>query len=266
MAEKKYQVPALMRAKKILDLLSKDEADLQELVNKTGFPKSSTYNLLQTMEDIGFVRRLNNGSKFALGFRLYELGNLAVAKVSIRDQAIVHLRALSEGEKITCHMGTLDGLEAVYLHKVDPQDSILINSWEGRRLSLNRSAMGKVLLAWLTEEQRTTIIDALSFEEERTPYTITDKGSFLEEVRKVRKRFWAMDDQEDVLGIRCLAAPIFSPNGAVKYSLSVSSMVQNMPQERIGPLCQRLMKTAGEISSALGTPRKIWSQMLEEHE
>lgn len=259
MKENKYRVPALMRTKRILDLLSEQEADMPEMIDKLGLPKSTVYGLLRTLEELGFVRRLPANQKYTLGFRLYELGILAVSRVSIRDQAIPFLQKLVQSEKVTCHLGALDGNEAVYLLKVDPKDSILINSWEGKRISLNRSAMGKILLAWQPREKQRDLIDSLEFIQ-ATPKTIMDKDEFINHVADVKQRRWAMDDEEDILGIRCVAAPVFTPEGTVRYVLSASGTTQKINEEVIPSLQKKVMETAHEISLALGTPREILEQ------
>lgn len=253
MSENKYKVPALGRAAAILDFLSARNAEFPEIVRELGLPKSSVYSLLLTLEEIGFVRRLPDSHQYALGFRLFELGNLAVSKVSIRDHAITFLRKLSAAQKVTCHLGALDGREAVYLLKVDPQDNILINSWEGKRLGLTSSAMGKVLLAWLPPDRQRQLLKTLNLTP-KTPKTIVDMDDFRNHVADVKHQGWAMDDEEDVLGIRCLAAPVFTPDGGVRYSLSISSTVQRITMERVPELVEVVKDTAREISLALGTP------------
>ncbi len=259
MAENKYQVPALIRTKLILDLLSDHEADMPGIIQELGLPKSTIYGLLRTLEEMGFVRRLPNSQKYGLGFRLYELGVLAASRVSIRDQALPFLQELVRTENLTCHLGALDGHEAVYLLKVDPKDSILINSWEGKRISLNRSAMGKVLLAWQSKENLQGLINSLEFIQ-ATPKSIVDRDEFINHIADVKRRRWAMDDEEDILGIRCLAAPVFTPNGDVRYVLSVSGTTHKISEDALPSLRRRVMETAQEISLALGTPQKIFKQ------
>jgi len=247
----KYQVPALMKASLILDMLSRKDADLAEIMTEYNLPKSSTYSLLLTLEEIGFVRRVLGGNRYTLGFRLFELGNLAVAKISIRDQAGPFLKELSRKENVTCHLGILDDNEAVYLIKVDPDDAILINSWEGKHLALTCSAMGKVLLAWLPANRQKELLDAATFTR-KTPSTITSRKEFQDHLLSVKEQGWAIDNEEDIVGIKCLAAPLFSFNNDVQYSMSISGTTQKMTEERIQPLTQSLLETAGNISKALG--------------
>jgi DNA-binding IclR family transcriptional regulator len=259
MGNNKYQVPALIRAKRVLDMLGRREADMAEIMRELGLPKSTTYNLLLTLEEIGFVRRLPTTQKFTLGFHLFELGNLAVSRVSIRDQAMSFLQELSHSEKLTCHLGALDGNEAVYLLKVDPPENLLINSWEGKRLTLNRSAMGKILMAWLPDKRREELLEAMEFVQV-TPHTIMDKDELRNHLADVRNRKWAIDDEEDILGIRCLAAPVFTPDGQVRYALSVSGMIQQISDDRFPQLRQNLVASAKKISLALGATERAWSK------
>ena len=255
MGHSKYHIPALLKASTILDFLSREEADLTQIIKTLQFPKSSAYSLLLTLEEIGFVRRLPGSQKYTLGFRLFELGNLAVAKVSIRDQAMGFLQELSSKEKVSCHLGMLDGNEAVYLVKVDPDDSILVNSWEGKHLALTSSAMGKVLMASLSPERQTKLVDSASFIK-KTPKTITDKKKFLKHLALVADQGWAIDDEEDVPGIRCIAAPVVLMDNTVRYSLSITSTVQRITEDRIPALAKIVKETAREISCALGAPEK----------
>jgi DNA-binding IclR family transcriptional regulator len=255
----KYQVPALMRAARILELLGKKSADLTEIMTILELPKSSAYSLVLTLEELGFVRRLADGHRFTLGFRLFELGNLSVTKVSIRDYAMRHIQELVQREKVTSHLGALDGAEAVYLLKVDPQDSILINSWEGKRVALTRSAMGKVLLAWLPQERQIALLKSASFVK-KTPKTIVDMDELRNHLADVKRQGWAIDDEEDILGIRCVGAPVFSPDGAVRYALSISSTVLAISPERIPELVKAVTEAANNISRSIGTPPEMFQR------
>ncbi|WP_235896773.1 IclR family transcriptional regulator, partial [Oceanidesulfovibrio marinus] len=150
---------------------------MSEIMSEVGLPKSTVDSLLLTLEEIGFGRRLPGGQKFTLGLRHFEPGTITVAKLSIRDQAISRLQQLSQQEKVTCQHGALDSTQSVSVLKVDPHDAILINSWEVKRLTLNLSAMGKVLLAWLPRERQDELIESLEFLPV-TPKSFVDKNQF----------------------------------------------------------------------------------------
>ncbi|NQU56562.1 MAG: IclR family transcriptional regulator [Rhodospirillales bacterium] len=253
MDKNRYKVPALGRAAEILDFLSLQNANFSTIVEKVGLPKSSVYSLLRSLEELGWVRKLPGPQGYALGFKLFELGNLAVSKINIRDQAMGLLHKMCARENITCHLGCLDGNEGVYLAKVDPKTSILINSWEGKRVALKSSAMGKVFLAWRTSKERNTLIAATPFVA-RTGKTIIDPAAFAQNVTQVRRDGFAVDDEEDVVGIRCVAAPVFSLRGEVNYAISASGSVHEVSAERVPELAQNVIETARRLSAAIGAP------------
>ncbi|MBC8159403.1 MAG: IclR family transcriptional regulator [Alphaproteobacteria bacterium] len=253
MEKNRYKVPALGRAAEILDFLSLQNADFPTIVEKVGLPKSSVYSLIRTLEELGWVRKLPGSLGYALGFKLFELGNLAVSEINIRDQAMGLLHDLCAREAITCHLGCLDGNDGVYLAKVDPKTSILINSWEGKRVALKSSAMGKVFLAWRGADERNALIEATPFIA-RTGKTITDPAAFNKNVTQVRRNGFAVDDEEDVVGIRCVAAPVFNPRGEVNYAISASGSVQEVPADRVSNLADAVIDTARRLSEAIGAP------------
>ena len=163
------------------------------------------------------------------------------------------LHELSERESLTCHLGCLDGNEGVYLAKVDPRTTVLVVTWEGKRVGLKSSAMGKVFLAWRPREERQALIDAAPFLV-RTHRTIVDPAKFDQHIEIVRRQGFAFDDEEDVVGIRCVAAPVFNPHGKVNYSISVSGAVSELSDARLPDLTAAVISTAQRLSASIGAP------------
>ncbi|MCG8509525.1 MAG: IclR family transcriptional regulator [Rhodospirillales bacterium] len=255
MADNRYKVPALGRAAEILDFLSLKDADFPTIVDEVGLPKSSVYSLLKSLEELGWVRRLPGKQGYALGFKLFELGNLAVSKINIRDNAMGLLRDLCAAEALTCHLGCLDGNDGVYLAKVDPEKGFLINSWEGKRVALKSSAMGKVFLAWRDPAERGALMGATPFVK-KTGKTIMDPVDFVAHIEKVRRMGYALDNEEDVVGIRCVAAPVFNSRAEVNYAISVSGSSQEIPDIRVPGLARAVVKKAALLSAAIGAPSR----------
>jgi DNA-binding IclR family transcriptional regulator len=154
---------------------------------------------------------------------------------------------------VTCHLGCLDGNDGVYLAKVDPENSILVNSWEGKRVALKSSAMGKVFLAWRPPAERQVLIDATPFLV-RTGHTITDPVKFAEHIEFVRNQGFALDDEEDVVGIRCIAAPVFNSRGEVNYSISISGAAGDLTDARLPALAGTVTDAAQRLSASIGAP------------
>ena len=113
------------------------------------------------------------------------------------------------------------------------------------------SAVGKVILAYLPEEEVKSIWDSSDIVK-KTDHTITDLMTLKKELELIRTRGYALDNEENELGIRCIAVPVFDYHDTPQYALSVSTLVGRMPDERLGSLSEQLLNTARDISRVLG--------------
>jgi DNA-binding IclR family transcriptional regulator len=243
-------VPAVARAFAILDLLAKEPGlTFTEIHTRLNLPKSSTHHLVAALIDLGMLRQQDDGG-FVLGLRLFEIASTATGQRRIDREAKPILSELAVGETLTCHLGVLEGHQAVYLARVESEQEIKINTWVGRRLSLNRSALGKVLLAWLPNADIAALMSHIDWER-KTPKTIVDAASLIAELDQVRKRGWAFDDEEDAVNIRCIAAPVRDGQGKVIAAISAVGTVLQMVDSRVAPLAKKVMKAADRISEIL---------------
>ena len=122
------------------------------------------------------------------------------------------MRHLMEKTNLTCHLAILDGPEAVYIEKVEPQGFIRMDTWVGRRMRVHATSVGKALVAHIPQERLEKIL-ADSGMEKRTPKTITTVPRLLKDLEKVRAQGYAVDDEENNMGARCLGAPVFNQSG-----------------------------------------------------
>jgi DNA-binding IclR family transcriptional regulator len=243
-------VPAVARAFAILDLLAKEPGlSFTEIHTRLNLPKSSTHHLVAGLIDLGMLRQQDDGG-FVLGLRLFEIAATATGQRRIDREAKPILSALAVSETLTCHLGVLEGHQAVYLARVESEQEIKINTWVGRRLSLNRSALGKVLLAWLPTADITALMSHIDWEP-KTPKTIVDAASLLAELEQVRKQGWAFDDEEDAVNIRCIAAPVRDGQGKVIAAISAVGTVLQIVDGRVAPLATKVLAAADRISEIL---------------
>jgi len=250
--KKGYQVPAVMRALDIIEFLGgKSEASFTEIFTGLGLPKSSAYQILNTLAKRGYVRHSGDSTKYSLGLRLFELGNQAATRVDIRTEAIPVLRDLMEKTTETCNLGVLDGTEGVYLAKVEGTRPVRLNSWEGKRMHLHCTAMGKVLLAWQEPKELERLLDQLTLIRS-TESTITDRTKLKDNLELVRQRGWALDDQENEPHIRCLAAPVYNIKGGVSAAISISGLAGQFDGEYLLKLADFVKKACAELSRKLG--------------
>jgi DNA-binding IclR family transcriptional regulator len=176
---------------------------------------------------------------------------MAANQRELERQALPFLRALADEVQLTCHLGVIEGHEAVYLAKVEGNLPIKVNTWVGKRLSLYSSSLGKALLAWLPEGLREEIIASIEWTR-KTPNTIIGADLLRDHLATVRARGWAPDDEEDIPNIRCVAAPILDMRGTVVAAISVVGTTLQVELDRIPVLAQRVCAVAEEISRELG--------------
>jgi DNA-binding IclR family transcriptional regulator len=247
----KYVVPSLARAFEILDMLSMSSVGRpkMDLARELGIPYSTAFNLLNTMERYGYVRK-DEAGKYFLGLKLLSLGNIQIKDVSLREVAAPALEELVRGTELTAHLAVLECGEAVYIDKKEPSGFLKINSWIGKRNYVHTSAVGKALIAWRPQGEVEEIWKKGL--PKRTAKTITSLRQLKAELAATRARGFAIDSEEDEVGGRCVAAPVFNASGSVVASIGVSGIVQQIRNERLSKLGELLRSHAAQISSRLG--------------
>jgi IclR family KDG regulon transcriptional repressor len=245
-------VTAVVRAAAILRAFSHERPTLHfsQIVDAVGLPKSTTHRLLLTLIDVGFVEQRQDGT-YALGIGLFEVGSLAYANVSLRAIAQPFVRRLMDETKETVHLGVLDGFEVVSLEQASSPHSLRAEVYVGKRAPLHCTAVGKAILAFVATSPWLHQFWADSFEQFTTA-TITDPAGLRSELDDIRKRGYAIDNEEHEVGVRCVGAPIRDASGAVVGSLSISGPSARVTPESITELARRLLRATGQISAALG--------------
>lgn len=247
----KTNSPAIARMMAILGYLEKNGASSPaSLIADLGLPKSSLYVLLDEMRHFNLIDRDEQG-RFRLWMRLIELGHNASTQYTVRDVARPYLEYLARETDLLCHLGILGGEKAYYILKVESPGSISVRTREGKELSLNRSSMGKCLLAWQHPRHIQELVEAQDYTPV-TPTTIIDKHQLLAQLEVIRQRGWALDDGEDVDTIRCVAAPIFGTGNEICGAISAVGASFQIPDERIEMLAETVKACARDISLRLG--------------
>lgn len=245
-----YQVPAVVRAVAVLDYLGhRSGASFTTIHKDLGLPKSSALALLKTLVEQGILRVSSEGV-YTLGLRLFELGSLAVRRLDIRKEALPHMRAIVDKVQLTCHLGVLDGAESVYLAKVECDQALVVNSWEGKRLHLHSSALGKSLLLVADRDVAERLVAEMPLDR-HTKNTITSRDEYLKHLEEARRKGWTIDDEEDVEGIRCIGVPVFGLD-KLPLALSISGPLAQVPYHRLDELAGSLMNAARNLEKSLG--------------
>ncbi len=250
-------VQAIERSCIILDHLSKGKKSysIQELSSELNLPKPTIHRILSTIRYFGFVAQDEASKEYRLGFRLVELGHIVLDQIDLRKVAEPFLTELANRVEETVHLVILDQGEIVYLDKVenasDPR-SLRMVSRIGMRNYAHSCAVGKVLLALLPDSERDEIIAQKGLPR-MTENTIVNLSKLNKHLADVRAQGYAVDDEENEEGIRCVAAPVRNDQGSVIAAISISGPTVRMTEKRIhNELKTRVMKTALEISKKLG--------------
>lgn len=248
----KSTAPALTKGFAILNLIAKEPGlNLTAIKDRLGLPSSSCHHLVTTLCQLGALQQQPVQGGYILGLKLFELGTIAANQRRIEEFALPALKALAQELQLTCHLGVMEGSEAVYLLKVEGNSSIQVNTWVGKRLSLHSSSLGKVLLAWLPEQALEKKLSHIGWQT-KTASTLTSPDAYRQHLIGVRQQGWAFDNEEDIVNIRCLAAPITDSSGQVIAAISAVGTVLDIDPAKLEWIIDPLCRTAAHISRQLG--------------
>jgi IclR family KDG regulon transcriptional repressor len=250
-------VQTIERASFILDILgqSPQGISIRDLSDKMRLPKGTTHRLLSSLSYFGYVRQDQSTKNYFLGFKLVELGNLLLGQLDLRKEAEPFLRNLAQRTKETVHLVVLDQNEIVYLDKLETEPNtggLRMASRVGSRNPAHSCAVGKVLLAHLPVEALASLAEEKGLTR-RTGSTITELSQLKEHLKLVRKQGYAVDDEENERGIRCVGSPVFNEVGKAVAAISVSGPAFRVTRKTVQEsLKKEVMETALRISQRLG--------------
>ncbi|RKX78025.1 MAG: IclR family transcriptional regulator [Spirochaetes bacterium] len=240
---------SVLKSLKVLDLFTEEmpELSLTQISRLVNSHKSSVFRILNTLDRAGFLEKNKKTNKYRLGLKLVELANRVLNSYSLREIASSYMEELAEKTGEIIHLSILDGMEIVYLEKKGQGQPVTVGTKVGGRNPAYASAMGKVLLAGLPEQEFRELLGKVTLKK-FTPNTISEVPDLIKELETVRKRGYAVDDEETFLGIRCVAAPIKDSEGKVVAAMSVTVPKLRMNKRRMRELRRLVIDTAQKIS------------------
>lgn len=229
---------------------------LVELAGQTGLNKSTAHRLLGCLHGLGYVVKDSFSGHYRLTYKLLELSNGMLDDIDVLSAAKQHLDLLSEETGETVHLMVVDEAQGVYVYKSEPRrtGSVQMRSRVGLRVPLANTAAGKAMLALGSQETAQAVFVACGGEAV-TPHTITDPERFLEELDLVRSRGWAVDNEENELGVRCIGAAIPDHMGRALAAMSISANVVKMTHQRLEELAPLMLECRDRICRDMGQGR-----------
>lgn len=242
------------RAITILELCSAEPRSAGDIATILGVHRTTVLRTLLTLQDAGLVRQTSPGV-FGTGFRLAALAKSAMAHFDLRGIAHPHLKALSDELRLTVQFAVLDGDRIRYVDKIEPQDSIVLNTEIGGEVVVSTAGVAKAILAHVPSGTRRTVLDRVAFPA-YTARSLTDRESYERELTRVQERGWAVDDGEYDDLSNCIAAPVRDHAGEVAGAVSVTAFRSRVDLDQLRGHLDTLLATTEAISHQLGYRRE----------
>jgi len=223
---------------------------LAEIAAVARRPKASVYRVLQTLITRGYARAVGGGV-YVPGPRIMALAGRVRADLDLVRVARPLLVRLESVTTETIHLGLFTGREAIYVEKIDAREFFAVQSYVGMTMRLHSTAIGKCILAFLPLADRRALL-AVDELERSTPRTLTSADAIETELVRVSANGYAIDDEENHAGIRCVAAPVFGEDGAVIGAVSVTAPAFRFSMDDAVALAPSVQEVARDISATLG--------------
>ena len=244
---KGYFAPSVKKAFEILKLVStsKDGVGISEIARGLGMAKSTVHGMTSALEEMGVVLRDPATKRYTLGFTLFELGKKAYSQIDLKDLARPVAEELMERSHASVFVGVLNWDHVTVLDVVEPRTELKITAPIGTTLPLLAGAVGKVFLSKLDEEEVKRIIKTkglIRF----TENSITSTDRYLQEIRTARENGFATDDEEYILGVRAVAAPM-KKAAPLMSAIWVVGLKASLDEERMKLLAKYTVDAARAI-------------------
>jgi DNA-binding IclR family transcriptional regulator len=248
-----YKVQVLDRALAALAILANSPSDcsLAELCPALKLHKSTVHRLMMVLEQHRLVVKNPETGRYRLGLRLYELGSRAIDGLDLRGRARPYLDRLQAEFGETVFLCILDEGQVFYVEKVESQQSVRTACTVGSRAPAYCTAVGKAMLSELPDAEVSKVVGRWGLKPV-TANTITTASALKAELKAVRARGYAIDDEEKEEGLRCVSAAVRGHSGKLFAAMSVSGPAFRMTKERIPEVGQAVMQAANELSAELG--------------
>ncbi len=246
-------IASVQRALEILDLFDSNHTELgnTEIARMMNLPVGTVAGLIYTLKVRGYLAQNPSNRKYRLGLKLAERTRVLFDQLDLRRVAYPYLEQLRERYGESVNLAVQDGLSVVYIERLFGQQALGIRSELGKHAPVHSTALGKAILAFQSSEEIQRFISLCKFEPV-TPHTIRDAEAFLADLALTSQRGFGVDEEENEIGGRCVAAPIFDSSRHVMAAVSVSVPVQRLPSECVPEIGRAVQSTALQISRDLG--------------
>jgi len=251
--ERTGQVQSLSRALSILNTLAESDGgfSLSDLALTVGLAPSTTHRLLTTLQNERYVVFDAERRVWNVGVQAFQTGNAFLKTRDLVSLARPVMRRLMENSGETVNLGISDHGEIIYLAQVECLKLMRAITRPGGRVPMHCSGIGKALLAWFSEREVNSVLHARGLQR-ITSTTIDTPAKLREDLEKIRSRGFSFDDEENGIGLRCVASVIFDENGLPAAGISLSGPTARIKDDRVQVLGANVVEAAARITQAMG--------------
>jgi DNA-binding IclR family transcriptional regulator len=244
--------PAVATALTILEMLgAAPELGVTELARKLGMGKSSVHRLLNTLASRGYIEKTPHTARYRLSYQLFAIASSAAGRYGLKEMAVPVMERLAAEAEEGVNLGVLERDRILNIRKVEGSHPIRLHIDAQGGVEAHATGLGKALLSGLAPEELRRRLPGSRLTR-LTPNTITTLRGLQAELRRVRERGYAVDNEECSAGVRAVAAPIRDREGSVVAALSVAGPTHRLTEGRLAALAPKVMAAAAEISRRLG--------------
>lgn len=255
--ETKNPVQSAERIFQVMEMLAEHgEMGLMEISAALGLHKSTVHRLLMSLIYMGYAKQDETTQKYMLTYKVVNMAGKILEHMDILQVARPYMERLSDLSGEAVHLVQREGSNILYIYKIEAKvGTIRMVSHVGMVHPMYCSGVGKAIMATLPEDEIKKIWDE-SVIEKKTEKTITDFAELKKVLSEVKKNGYALDDEENEKGVRCIAACLHGYQKEVKYAFSISGPTSRMTRERVAELAVDVKKVQEELSKELGYYRK----------
>jgi DNA-binding IclR family transcriptional regulator len=244
-------IAVLEKAMRVLEAFRGErEVALGELATRTRLVKSSVFRILFTLERLGYIEK-ENGGRYSVTPRFGRLAGEVRPAFDLSTLAAPFMAQLVQRFQETINLGILDAGEVLYIHVIECSHPFRLAAHAGMRSRVHSTALGKCLLCRMPRPEVEAILKTHPLEP-LTPRTIREPSAFYRELEKVAARGYAIDNEEDSRGARCIAAPILDLVGRLCAAISLSGPAARVKPARDAEIAKAVMEACKRISTLLG--------------
>jgi len=257
-----YSAPAVDRTLDILEFLAEHHRPFgaTELSRLLNIPTNTVFRILKRLTERDYTKQDQYTGGYTLSTRVFSLGMSLYTRYELRQKARIHLEWLCRETEETCQIQVPKGNRVLVLDTVSPETEFYLRVVPGSLLYYHPNAFGKVILAFMPEEEIREIIPPNLAK--LTDNTITLRSELLKELKTTRKTGLAYDNEEYTGGIFCIGSPVFDVNGKIAAGLGITGLESWFDTKRKNTFEQLVIECAYRVSKDIGYSDEFFSNKL----